>query len=297
MEGLEFVDVFAVLASLEVFTLCRPLDGILGAYTSADGGGVLVTTKRRLPIQRFTAAHELGHYWLKHEQSIDSEKSIGLARAGKGVALQEIEAEAFASELLLPRNLLIMQAKRRKWGRKDLEDPDNVYQLSLRTSTSYEATWRALLENRLISPKAAENIGKIEPGKSKARVLQNIQADNSWADAFKLSKVDTGTRVLASPDDTILIELPEHSSSGYLWTDLGRAGLGIQLLGDGSGYESGNCLGAIGSRKLYFRGEGPVTIHMEERRPWQTEGKPIATFDVDIDFSGQELGLPRAMRQ
>lgn len=297
-EGLELVDVFDALAELDVFTLCRPLDGILGAYTNTDGAGILVTTNRRIPIQRFTAAHELGHYWLKHDESIDSEKSVGLARAGMaGVGLQEIEAETFASEFLLPKSLLIKNAIKHSWNKKDLQNPDTVYQLSLRTATSYEATWRALLENRLITPAAAENIKSMAPKQAKLKALADVAADNSWAEVYHLEKYDTGSCVLASPDDTVLIDLQEHVSSGYLWTDIDSDNFEIEVLSDkkNSGLESQ--VGSVGARKIYFRGEGKVSIHMEERRPWQKDGESINNFDVEIDFYGKEVGLPRAVRQ
>jgi len=61
------IDVFSAILLLDVPLLLRPLKGLLGAYLREPTPGVLVTTERSLSIQRFTAAHELGHCLLKHE--------------------------------------------------------------------------------------------------------------------------------------------------------------------------------------------------------------------------------------
>lgn len=51
--------------------------------------------------QRFTLAHELGHAWCKHDGGllVDSIETLG----GKTTTPPEIEANAFAAELLIPR--------------------------------------------------------------------------------------------------------------------------------------------------------------------------------------------------
>lgn len=55
------VDVFVAIASLDLPLLLRPLHGLLGAFLNEPIPGVLITTERSMSIQRFTAAHELGH--------------------------------------------------------------------------------------------------------------------------------------------------------------------------------------------------------------------------------------------
>ena len=70
------VDVFGAIQALDLPLLMRPLKGLLGAYLSDPVPGVLVTTERPMAIQRFTAAHELGHYTLKHLPSLDDESIL-----------------------------------------------------------------------------------------------------------------------------------------------------------------------------------------------------------------------------
>jgi hypothetical protein len=50
----------------------QPLDKLLGAYVPAEEPGILITTKRPLSIQRFTAAHELGAIAVKARNALFS---------------------------------------------------------------------------------------------------------------------------------------------------------------------------------------------------------------------------------
>lgn len=295
-EGIDQIDVFQALSNLDIPTLCRPLDGLLGAYINSESKGVLITTKRRLPIQRFTAAHELGHVWLKHEESLDSEQTIGLARQGVAtVPLQEIEAEAFASEFLLPKLLIVQTAKKQGWRKSDLSDPKVVYQLALRTGTSYEASWRALLENNLITHKAAEFIRSKPPKEAKESVLGDIIPDDYHLDVFKLTSKDNGLEIKASPEDIIVLELQEHSNGGYLWSDLYNYP-SLKLIKDQSFSKDSNNIGGSRVRKYVFQGAGKVELNMEEKRPWEKSSAPIDQVDLNLDFNGKEIGLPKACR-
>ncbi|MCW8875648.1 MAG: ImmA/IrrE family metallo-endopeptidase [Kangiellaceae bacterium] len=291
------VDVFESINELEIPVLCRPLTGLLGAYVTKPHRGILITTHRRLPIQRYTAAHELGHYWLRHEESFDTEDSVSLARSGiSNVAVQEVEAEAFASEFLLPKFLLIKVAQRLGWSKSDLKHPDNVYQLSLRAGVSYEATWRALLENKLISNVAAEIIEANSPKSSKLKIIEPLKLEDPWSDVIALGLEESGSIVHVSPEDTVVIQLPEHSSSGYVWSDLSELD-GIVSISSKIENSNSDVFGSVNIRKQLFHGTGRVLIELKENRPWEKVQNPNATFEIDIDFYGKEEGLPRVYRK
>ena len=57
-------------------TAASPVGGLARRLYSPSIAGVLVTTRRPLSIQRFTAAHELGHYRMKHRPSLDDESIL-----------------------------------------------------------------------------------------------------------------------------------------------------------------------------------------------------------------------------
>src|SRR4051812_44568062 len=105
------IDVFDMLVQNDIPVMFRPLKGRLGAFLNEDGSrGVLITTERPLSVQRFTAAHELGHAMLGHEPSIDAEGVLFrypvVDRVASDYSLEEIQANVFASQLLIPRWLL-----------------------------------------------------------------------------------------------------------------------------------------------------------------------------------------------
>lgn len=293
---LEQIDVFAAINDLGIPVMCRPLEGLLGAYFTKPTPGILVTTNRKLAIQRFTAAHELGHFWMKHSDALDSEESITKARQGvAGVPLQEIEAEAFASEFLLPKPLIYYTMARHKWKKADLINPTITYQLSLRLGVSYEATWRALLECNFIDLNTANHLKGIAPKESKIDVLKEYRLADPWADAFLLTQVDNSSHINASKEDAVVIELPEHSSSGYRWSDIENDGT-TEILSNRVIVRPGNEYGSVSTRKIILRGTSTTHIHLEEKRPWEAGSKPFKTFDLSIDFSGKEVGLPRSVK-
>jgi Zn-dependent peptidase ImmA (M78 family) len=85
---------------------------ISGALIRSEGmAGIAVNSNQLLPRRRFTIAHELAHYLLDHrpdEDHIDWEFTV-LRRDDKSAAgtdMREIEANALAANLLMPKEFL-----------------------------------------------------------------------------------------------------------------------------------------------------------------------------------------------
>jgi Zn-dependent peptidase ImmA (M78 family) len=73
----------------------RPFDYVAGLFLNDDVFPVIVVNSRQPSArQRFTVAHELGHYYLRHERG-------SFAEPGGG-SRQERDAERFAANLLMP---------------------------------------------------------------------------------------------------------------------------------------------------------------------------------------------------
>jgi hypothetical protein len=70
------IDVFGAIANFGATLMFQPLDKLLGAFLPGEEVGVLITTKRSLPVERFTGAHELGHLCMRHEPSLDDENIL-----------------------------------------------------------------------------------------------------------------------------------------------------------------------------------------------------------------------------
>src|SRR5437667_5348042 len=136
-------DVVGAAAELGVPILFRPLNKLWGAFiVVSESPGVLVTTTLDLPVQRFTLAHELGHYLLKHGTHLDDARTISFASrfAPASHPIEERAADIFASELLTSKSLMLATSQRHGWKKESLADPTNVYQLAVRLGLSFHAS-------------------------------------------------------------------------------------------------------------------------------------------------------------
>jgi hypothetical protein len=305
------IDVFDMLVQNDIPVMFRPLKGRLGAFLNEDGSrGVLVTTERPLSVQRFTAAHELGHAMLGHEPSILEEVVLGRFPGSEGAASdyseEEIQANVFASQLLIPRWLLAKHMKRQGWTPSDVQRDETVYQLSLRLGVSYAATCHALQRNQVIEPTTCDALLAVPPKTIKKRLLGSMHKPDDWRrDVWVITARDDGIMLEGSHDDLVIVKVKEHSGSGYLWRldDLAAAGFGV-LHDDLE--EDADCsddtYGGIVFRTVVAEpkedsgAEGHVFL--SETRPWQKDGEPLQSLKLDVDFVGPVgAGLHRAQRK
>jgi len=296
------VDVFAAFQALNLPILIRPLRGLLGAFLREPSPGVLVTSQRPMSVQRWTAAHELGHYLLNHKPSLDGEnvlRRLPLAGSSTVGDLQEDEANAFAVAFLMPRWLILWHAQKHFWTSDDFRNPDVVYQLSLRIGTSYEATCWTLVRNRLITSNIARELTQTEPRTLKRRLLgSHIPADYK-GDVWLLTEQDAGTQIDGSRNDHFVLCLKENSGGGYLWDidQLKECGFLVAL----NETEAGD-LDGVGGPVFRRVTAAPIeaqrgTVSLNERRPWAPD-PPLTTLNLDYDFTGPEQdGLSRAERR
>jgi hypothetical protein len=295
------VDVLGAIRAYDVTVLFRPLDGLLGAYVPTPrSAGLLVTTLRDHHVQRFTAAHEFGHYVLGHKApSLD--KQVGFVARGErdGYAPQEVEADAFAAEFLLPKWLVVAHARRRRWGTRDLQQPDVVYQLSLRLGVSYTATCWALAASSLVPLALARQLAETAPKASKQRAIAGVMPSSWYADVWVLSEHDRGAQLLGSPDDYFVFNLEEHVAGGYEWDMEAMPDAGLAVRRDERIDNAFDTMGGTVQRQIVAQGSGLKVgrLALAERRPWEGLIEPLNTFEVDLALLGKEpVGLPRPER-
>lgn len=296
------VDVFGVIAELELPLLFRPLDSLLGVYMPHSMAGILITTKRPLSVQRFTGAHELGHYRLGHKTSLDNEEILRRSpfAADVNYDLQEIEADAFAVEFLLPKWLLSMQARRHGWKAQDFEQAHMAYQLSLRLGASYDATCRALERYKFITPRKREQLLEVPPKRIKKELLDGHDQEPGWSDIWLLSEHDEGAIIEGGRTDLFILKLREHSGAGYLWNfdQLDNANFAIvrdERIAFNEEEYGGDVIRWISAQsKASHSGE----LALAERRPWLSDGQSLSSLRFKYDLSGPEtIGISRAERK
>lgn len=295
------VDVFSATQMLDLPLLVRPLQGLLGAYLNDPAPGVLITTQRPMSIQRFTAAHELGHFTLGHHPSLDDEGILRRMPMQTQPAgdFQEVEANAFAVEFMMPRWLIGWHASRQSWTVSEFRRPNIIYQLSLRIGASYEATCWTLVRHRFIQSAQARELLQTQPRELKVALLETYQPRDYRGDVWLLSERDAGARIDGSQNDLFVLRLKEHSGGGYLWDIDQLKGSGFAIVRDELETIDGEGVGGPVIRRVTatppatYRGR----LALEERRPWDPD-PPLSTLAVEVDLTGPEQeGLSRAERR
>src|SRR5260221_10650307 len=165
------IDVFHSILTHGAELLFRKLEGLLGVYLPAPRPGILVTTERSLAIQRYTAAHELGHFAMGHRGSIDADEILNRSPFGSPqYDPTEIAADAFAAAFLIPDWLVEYHAAKQRWTVADLINPNTAYQLSLPLRTSYESTFPTLPAHQMITSTVFSALLAVPPHKNKQQI-------------------------------------------------------------------------------------------------------------------------------
>jgi len=143
------VDVFELIEECGIKVIKDEMEDDHSGFLLVENGKatVAINSKHHPNRQRFTAAHELGHFFL-HAQGEDKlfvDKAFNRnSTSSSGAEVLEIEANRFAAELLMPDFLV-----REKVGDRVISDLD-VYQLAIDFKVSEQAMTLRLVNLRLI---------------------------------------------------------------------------------------------------------------------------------------------------
>lgn len=103
---------------------------------------IIYNEKHHEQRQRFTIAHEIGHYFLHQNQELIVDKAVLFRsdkKSGEDINNIEVEANKFAAELLMPKFLIENDFKRAIIKNKDVEQVIKVlaekYNVSLSALT------------------------------------------------------------------------------------------------------------------------------------------------------------------
>lgn len=210
----EQIDVFGICEDLGLWLACLPLDNLLGAFIPEGVGGVLVTTQRPIPIQRYTAAHEIGHWRLDHGHGIalDGEEHV----LGATPLEREQLAQVFAGNLLMPPPLVFGVLERLGLSSEAVK-PEHAYAVAREAGASYEAAVRQLTHLEVITGEQAATLRHRRPLQVKADLALGRRPVNGYADVWPVNE-DWDDQLLAlRVEDEVVISLPENRSTGYRW--------------------------------------------------------------------------------
>jgi inhibitor of cysteine peptidase len=98
-----------------------------------------------------------------------------------------------------------------------------------------------------------------------------------------LTSHDAGSTVSLNSGDTVILELEENPTTGYVWKVEELDSRILELTGEDL-HAAGGGIGAGGTRKMTFKaiGAGASLLRLKCARPWEPDA-PSSTFSVTID--------------
>ena len=284
------VEIFDIIEGERIWLFFRRLHSLYGAYQRyGETAGIVINAQHPLTLQRYTAAHEYGHHVLGHAASADDEHRI----TRRSQDLQEIAAQAFAGEFLMPLQLVNYTLRTMGLGGRDVSlTPRQVYQLSLELGVSYSAAVWQLVGQRKLTVGAGQRLRRESPLALKTG-LAGLKPADSWADVWLLDESQEGREFSPRLRDEIHVTLAENPSTGYVWQLVDASTSVLALIDDRFETDPDeDVLGAAGLRHVAFRvaTPGASRIRLEKRRPWQTDGPASATFEATVSATGPLTG-------
>ena len=293
MVGFDFnepVDVFRIISDMDIELMFRPLDEADGYYIpptpSRLRAGILLNSRRPLPRQRYTAAHELCHFIRKNPARIEFVSEDWVPTRQKR-DVEEDFADFFAGHFLMPPKLVAHFFRKLGLKKGDLDSKD-VYRLSLCMRTSYEATCNQLSHLEFLSKEQCQLIKKTKPKGIKQEWSEKLGHRDIWPIDYCMNNF----LIIPTVEDKIEIRLPEIPSTGYIW-DIENLHDGLLMFENSvlQFLESAGQPGQTGERKFNFsvhrRGIGNLQISL--RRPWEKGYPSIETFSIRISSTEREF--------
>lgn len=148
------VDVVYIAQTMGLNVVIKELEEKVSGFLIIKNGqaAIGVNQSHHPNRQRFTVAHELGHYILHRTESsvfIDSTYTFYRdSNSSDGKTLQEIQANAFAAELLMPETIIRDHLKTYE---VDLYDAREVANLASKFGVSEQALTIRLVNLNLVS--------------------------------------------------------------------------------------------------------------------------------------------------
>jgi len=304
------VDVFAVIEAEGIWLMFQPLRELFGFYRRVgDVAGIVINTNHPASLQRYTAAHELGHHVLGHGFSLDEVRNVdgarGLAEASDfedvlaarsstdiGDELQEAAAQAFAGTFLMPIQVVNRTLLARGFDRDapGLQAAD-IYELSLEFGTSYEAAVTQLAVLEKITWPDSRGL-RLPPLEIKTMLAGGRRPQDARADVWLVHDADDERDLPLRVGDEVVLRLPEVPSSGYAWMlhRLDFAALEIvddttEAVGDDT-----DRYGGAAVRRVHLRATtaGVDDIVVRLARPWEND--PLEQVVVHVHVAGEPTG-------
>ncbi len=298
--GSAYLDVFDIIQREGVFLCFTPLETLQGAYLPTKEGrkGILVNSKHPLRLQRFTAAHELGHHVMGHKPSMDftilGRVPFSTDRYGENGSdpEQEKEADSFASAFLMPKWLIGKHLIKLGENTKFLKNDVNLYQMSLRLGVSYSSFCWGLLIHEIFTRQEAERFVDIDLKDIKKKIIpEEIRSQYPHANVWLINEKLAGAQMLGEVNDLFVFEFNENPSTGYIWDYSQFESYGLRLLSDDILDHKNDIFGSDIKRRVIFTNDSLLvkTLSLCEKRPWNDD--IASSFSLNFSIKGKGIGF------
>jgi Zn-dependent peptidase ImmA (M78 family) len=126
---------------------------ISGMLYRDQGTAVIGVNSRHAPTrQRFTVAHEIGHFLMHEGQPVFIDRFVRVNWRDGECSREEVQANTFAAELLMPRDLTRTVVERTLYRRRDFTPQEFVGVLAKRFEVSAAAMQYRLINLEILNP-------------------------------------------------------------------------------------------------------------------------------------------------
>lgn len=212
------VDPFRALEVLGLEVSFWPLDALLGAIVPGDPSGVMITTQRPPSVQRYTAAHEIGHWFLDRDHlSVDLPFDTQVEVLGMPSDERELRAQLFASYFLMPLPLVSQTARRYDVQRGSAITPLQAYAIGRDMQVSYAAAVRQLENCHFLDATTRIRFLKEKPASLKKALAFGRKPTVAMRDVWTAAREDRLVDLEVRVGDDLAMSLPENRTTGYRW--------------------------------------------------------------------------------
>lgn len=210
------IDPFEAIHTLGLELQFRPMKDLLGAILPGSPAGVLINSERPASMQRYTAAHEIAHWYLHQDAlAIDLVQQID----GHTDDLREQNAQLFASHFLMPLELFHATAARHGITKGAKVSPLAAYGLARDMHVSYIAAVHQLSNLHFISGSLRNELLRVPLAQLKRVLTDGRKPVNIRGDVWPIDRESADSALEVFVGDEIVVSLPENPSTGYRWLD------------------------------------------------------------------------------
>ena len=268
------VEILDAIVKFGVTVIVRPLESVIGTLLKhGRTAGLMLSIFESENSIRLATAMVMSRLILDTEQDkSDVDKLWYPLSVDRPRSDQNEETYKSAINFLLPSFLLADIQNKQRWSNRDLENPKNIYQASLRLGASYEYTVFAYRSSAALSDSASEKLLNANLRDIKRELLEGYDEFDSIDDTevWCLSKRDQGSLIHAKPNDLFVMNLKQSCSAGYLWNFDALEEAGFVLLKDWTEVSHTRVVGRPSRRRLIAmpaqRASGDYVL--EQSCPW-----------------------------